>query len=198
MVKVALGSPVRSLDSQIWTQLKGLVYYAKLMVMPVGLNVEHPFAVADSPAQAAVLLSVLVLISAALLAWRGLSRWALFWLVWGGVSLAPTLLVPLNVLVNEHRLYLPLAGFAVLAGGGWSYLAHRASLRYAVLAALALAGILGFYRNRVWENELSLWGDAMAKSPGMPRVHVHLGNALRQDRQLPRARAAYEAALALK
>jgi len=33
-------------------------------------------------------------------------------------------------------------------------------------------------RNRVWQDELSLWQDAAAKSPLMPRVHVHLGNAL--------------------
>ena len=33
--------------------------------------------------------------------------------VWSGLVLLPTVIVPLNVLVNEHRLYLPLAFGAI-------------------------------------------------------------------------------------
>ena len=197
LLRAALDSPVRTLDVQIWTQLKALVFYAKLSAMPVGLNVEHQFAAATTPAHTAVLLSALVLISAIWAAWRGVSRGASFWLLWVGLSLAPTLLVPLNVLVNEHRLYLPVAALALLGGRAWAGLGSRCALRYALAAGLILFGVLSFQRNAFWENELSLWQDAVAKSPRMPRAQVHLGNALRQLGQLPGARAAYEAALDL-
>ena len=45
------------------------------------------------------------------------SRAGLFALGWGTLAWAPTFFVPLNVLVNEHRLYLPLAGLALALAG---------------------------------------------------------------------------------
>ena len=46
----------------------------------------------------------------AVVAWRALGRQEVFWVFWVAVALLPTLVVPLNLLVAERRLYLPLAG----------------------------------------------------------------------------------------
>ena len=100
-----------------------------------------------------------------------------FWLCWALVSLLPATLVPLNVLVNEHRLYLPLAGLAVLVGKLWpEKIGSRRHIAFCSILLVLLA-VHTITRNTVWENELTLWGDSAAKSPLMARPHVHLGNA---------------------
>ena len=65
------------------------------------------------------------------------------------------------------------------------------------LVLLLTCGLLTLSRNVVWSDELTLWRDAVAKSPAMPRPHAHLGNALRQVGELQRAEEAFKATLAL-
>lgn len=182
----------RGLGTHLWTQVKAGGYYLKLVWMPVGLNVEHQFAMAAHPWHLPVLCSLLLLASLAWLAWRMLPRQYGFWLAWAGIALLPATLVPLNVLVNEHRLYLPLAGLALLAGR----VAEKLDTRCALVLLIAL-GALSFQRNPVWRDELSLWADAARKSPLMPRVHVHLGEAMHQRGWLEEARQEFATALRL-
>ena len=198
LARAGWGRPVRSLDVQLWTQLKAAVYYLKLGLVPVGLNVEHQFFEAAAFWQVPVLASGLVLASLVATGWGGISRRDGFWLAWVVVTLAPSSLIPLNVLVNEHRLYLPMAGLAVAAGARWASVERSNRMKGAVLALLLALGILTWQRNRVWQDELSLWQDAVAKGPLMPRAHVHLGNARRQGGQPGAARAAFETALQLE
>jgi len=70
-------------------------------------------------------------------------------------------------------------------------------MRPAVIGLFLIWGALVFQRNQVWADELSLWGDAAARSPAMPRAHAHLGNALRDRGQWSQARNAYATALEL-
>lgn len=225
----SISEPVREGGVQFFTQTVALVYYGVLLVMPVGLNVEHQFfeqSSPEAPVVMAALLLVLSLVGLLIYHWRldlvrFLRLWigisllpvlamprrhdlALFLNLWMGIALLPVLAMPLNVLVNERRLYLVCAAFCI---GLACLLPGRltASLRLAgreVRMALALAlllscGLLTLSRNAVWSDELTLWQDAVAKSPAMPRPHAHLGNALRQVGQLQRAEEAFEATLAL-
>ena len=191
----SLGKAPRGFGDQLWTQCKGLVYYLKLLAMPVGLNVEHQFTVASGVGGTGVIPSLLLLLTLTLFCWRLGKRKELFWLGWAFVALMPASLIPLNVLVNEHRLYLPLAGLALLVGETWRSWGEMNRWPGPVLLCI-LAG-LAFQRNQVWENEFSLWQDAAAKSPGMPRVHVHRGNALLERGKRVEAKNAFETALRL-
>ena len=192
------GSP-RSLDVQLWTQLKALSLYAKLLTMPVGLNVEHQFFEAANPWQAPVVLGMCLTISTCALSWRALPRPGLFWLSWMAITLAPASITPLNVLVNEHRLYLPLAGFALMCGSLFSRRSPTELPEFRIFAVgvLFLAGLV-IQRNSFWHDERTLWEDAAAKSPLMVRPHVHLGNALRRDGQFDAAERTYRRAIELE
>ena len=185
----------RGLGDQLWTECKGLVYYFKLLAMPVGLNVEHQFAVASGVGETGVILSLLLLLTLAFFCWRLGKRKELFWLGWAVIVLTPASLIPLNVLVNEHRLYLPLAGLALLAGKTWR--SWEKAVRWPGVVLLLILGALVFQRNQVWEDELSLWQDAAAKSPEMPRVHVHRGNALLERGKRVEAKKAFETGIRL-
>jgi len=102
---------------------------------------------------------------------------------WGLVAMLPVMVVPLNVLVNERRLYLPCAAFciglALLLRSKWARRMKIGGqdLGIGLMALILLGyGLLSFERNRVWKDNFSLWEDAVSKAPKMPRVHLYLGN----------------------
>lgn len=193
----ALGDPVRSLAAQLWTQCKALPYYLKLWVVPHGLTVEHDFAVSTTPVDLTVLASAALVASAAAVV-VALGGWRARLLgAWGLLALAPASLVPLHVLVNEHRLYLTTACLAVGAALLWPRLRR---LRPALPVALVLVVILATLsreRARVWDDDLTLWGEAVQRSPFAYRAHMHLGGALEARGDLVAALDRYRRAVEL-
>ena len=193
-LEASLAEPVRGLGEQLATQVKAVAYYAQLIVIPVRLSVEHPFTVAENWVAAPVLIAGAGLVSMLFLVSRKplllmLSSWAL-------LPLIPASLMPLNVLVNEHRLYLPLAFLGVsLAVGMGRWVGPRGLVL--LLVALGLATALCYDRSRVWRDELTLWTDAVRKAPGMYRAHMHLGGALEEVGRTTEALDRYDQALAL-
>jgi len=179
----AVGEPVRDLSTQWATQAKAAVFYLWTLVEPVHLSVEPQFAAASGWGEGPVGLALVLLASAGVVLWRGGNRLALCCAGWAALALLPTSLVPLNVLVNENRLYLPLAGLCLGLGGLCPWLPQG---RVWLLGLLPLVGLcLG--RNAVWQDEVSLWSDAVRKGPGMARAHVNLGKAYLESEQYQEA-----------
>lgn len=200
----AFGDPVRPLAHQLWTQLKAVPYYAHLLAVPSGLSVEHDFAVAVTWADPVVLLSTAVLLSLTLLWWpRARSRFGLLG-AWAALALVPASLVPLNVLVNEHRLYVASACLAIAAGvamgpnlGGFRHGVRGRPLRAAGLLLLAILAVLSHQRSRVWDSELALWSAAVRRAPHAYRAHMHLGGALEAEGDIAAALDGYRQAAVL-
>ena len=192
----ALGHPVRDLAPQIYTQIKALPYYLQLVAVPVHLNVEHGFHVSEVLWEAPVLLPALLLLSVFLALRR--RRQAALVCAWTILPLLPSSIVPLNVLVNEHRLYLPLASSAI---GVAMLAATRIDMRrvrlLAAVTVMACLAVLTAKRNRVWESELTLWNAAVRQSPGMYRSQMHLGGALEASGRVEEAVKRYQRAVEL-
>ena len=181
----SLDNRVRETAPQLLTQVEALVYYLKLLFWPHGLNVEHQFFVQENVAPELVFACMLLAAAAAALVWAYRRRWylPLFLNLWALLALLPTLVMPLNVLVNERRLYIPCAAFCLFLA--WAL--RTSSLRRRVgpwtvgrVLTLVLVfgyGLLTFERNQVWKTDYSLWTDAVHKAPKMPRNHLYLGNA---------------------
>ncbi|MFH1572280.1 MAG: tetratricopeptide repeat protein [Gemmatimonadota bacterium] len=193
LLRAVVEAPVRSQAVQLGTQAKAAVHYLKLLAVPTQLNVHHPFRAAGL--DPAVVASVLFVASAAALLWhwRHRARRTVLALAWMAVTLSPTVIVPLNILVNDHRLYLPLAGAALLPGlavprGGRG----ARALVWATLAALA---VLAFQRNRVWETPHTLWSDALRQAPADAVAYTHLGNYAKVQGMPQEAVGYYEKAL---
>ena len=112
----------------------------------------------------------------------------------GLLHMLPTLVMPLNVLVNDRRAYVPMA----MACIGIPALAMRFApplpLRAVVVATLLIVAGLSAGRNQVWAEEGTLWSEAVARSPQMPRPHLFHGNAFK-DRALHTQDAAQQSAL---
>lgn len=191
----SLGQDVRPMDEQIYTQTKALVYYLKLVAMPIGLSVEHAFSEATNLTDGTVFSSALLLVTVVALVIKSVHTLptASLGVMWFFAGLSLTFLFPLNVLVSEHRLYLPFIGLLVLLSG----VVRRTHIRAPVNAVLAIAMLLMCVshtqaRNAVWVDEHSLWKDAVTKAPGMFRAQGNLGLALYNRGELPAARQALE------
>lgn len=191
-----IDAPVRSFAQQTATQVLALPYYVKLVMGLQGQSVEHQFFVRDWHGLVPWLSAVCVL-SVGVIGggWLwGHQRRAFFYAGWALLALLPTLVVPLNMLVNERRLYLPLVALtalAVLLPLRWS---QRAKGAVAVAIACVL-GALAAQRSAVWQSEWTLWNDARDKAPLMVRPHVKIGVELRTRGDLPGALASYQRAL---
>jgi tetratricopeptide (TPR) repeat protein len=177
----SLQQDVREPLSQWLTQLTALVWYAALLAVPTRLNVEPQFAVQPG-------LTVVVLVAAwVVLVWSGALLWSarrrhgrvVFLLALPVLHLLPTLIVPLNVLVNERRAYLPAAvvclGVALLT----RHRLRRQTRQPLVVAGVAVLALLSWQRGRAWADETSLWTAAVEAGPRMPRSHLYLGNAFK-------------------
>jgi tetratricopeptide (TPR) repeat protein len=187
--------------SYLITQLVVVTDYLRLLVVPLGQNLDHDVPVRQSLLEPRVAASLALLAALAALAavlYRRTARpgtpGALdpaarlvgFGIAWFFLALVvESSVIPITDLMYEHRVYLPSAGLLVAAATAFAALARRvggvAPARATVVtgAAVALAfAVATLARNTVWQDDLSLWSDAALKSPGKPRPFVNLGTAL--------------------
>ena len=177
IVGKALLEPVRSHFVQWATQIKALSFYLWTVIQPVQLSVEPQFQLARSLLDWPVVLAGAMVLSLVLLALWGRAHKPVvaFGMAWFFLTLLPSSLVPLFVLVNEHRLYLPMAGAALAFG---ALLPQRRPWTWALGAGLLAIFLLHcIQRNEVWKSEETLWADAVARGPAMARPHANLGKA---------------------
>lgn len=103
--------------SYFLTESRVMIRYLRLLILPVGLNLDYDFASSHSIFEIRVIASLLVLICLAAGAWhfrrrQPLAAFAVFWFF---ITLLPTSsFVPIRDVIFEHRLYLPLAGSCLL------------------------------------------------------------------------------------
>jgi tetratricopeptide (TPR) repeat protein len=183
------------------TQVAVVAEYLRLLVLPVGQNLDHDIPVYHSFLAPRIVVSAAILLSlagvAAWLYWRssprdagrGLDpavRLAAFGVAWFFLTLlVESSVIPILDVMNEHRVYLPSVGaFAAVAAGGALLLGRVQRARpgrLTCLAALFLSVILAvatLRRNAVWADDISVWADAASKSPGKARPFYNLGSAL--------------------
>ena len=185
------GSKVSPLNETIswWvyglTQLRVIQTYFRLMIFPVGQNLDHYFPVSTTWLDGGVLFGAGLI---GLLTWIAIKtwqtqRWISFSLGWMGITLLiESSIVPIADVIFEHRLYLTLLGFSWLAVGGLLQLLQSAAgKKWRGLIILVIAGAYGFMtfqRNKIWANEFTLWGDVVHKSPQKARGYFSLGTAI--------------------
>ena len=203
LLKSMSGAP-RGIFAQVFTQIKALVYYLYMIIMPVSLNIEHQFFVSESLFNLDVFICVMFLISLGVILFFVVKRQFYFWVIFGITFLLPTLIMPLNVLVNEHRLYMPLVAFSMGVGYTVNKRFRYQSLLYVGVqgigtARLVILGLifcsLVIQRNSSWKTEELLWNDSRIKSPGMVRPWVFWGIALGKSGNMNSAEIAYKTAL---
>ncbi|MGD8993526.1 MAG: tetratricopeptide repeat protein [Desulfobacterales bacterium] len=186
---------------RVLTEFRVVIFYLSLLLWPhpSRLNLEHDFTLSYSlfdPVTTALSLGLLLglLVLGVVLAPR--QRILSFCLLWFLGNLVIESSVIGLELVFEHRLYMP-SMFMILAVVMLfcRYVRHR-WLQAMLLAAVVMAGALGtFERNKVWQDEVTLLRDCIAKSPRKARSYYNLGIALAERGHADEAIKHYRAAL---
>ena len=183
----------------ILTQSTVVVKYLRLLILPVGQNVDYDYPIYDSLLSAPVMGSLIfltLLLGFVLYAFlwslrktvecNECGRWPLvasFGALWFFLTLSiESSVIPLTDVIFEHRLYLPNVGAATCASALLFYLFRRFEVKRVALAtAVALLvvalplGVAAHKRNEVWADDLVFWTDIVRKSPAKLRPHYNLG-----------------------
>jgi Tfp pilus assembly protein PilF len=181
-------------------QPRSIAAYAGLFLFARGQNLDRDVSPPRSVTDPATLASIVFLVALPIAAWRlrHASPTASFGLLFFLLALAPTSsVVPSADLFFEHRAYLPMAGLALAVGAaaGAIHRRHPAASWLGIGIVVIALSAATVRRNAVWDTELSLWSDAVAKSPAKARPHVNLGLALQNAGRLDEAERHYRRAL---
>jgi tetratricopeptide (TPR) repeat protein len=185
------------------TQFKVLAMYLRLLVVPVGQNLDHDIPLSNSLLEASTASSLLFLLIILFTGWKlfGKARVVSFGIFWFFLTLLPeSSLIPIRDVMVEHRLYLPMVGFALLLPSLAFSLARAVPIRVITSALVLLVGwhgMLSIERNRVWKNDWTLWNDVIQKSPNKARGYSNRGIANLSAGALERAIADYNYAIRL-
>jgi tetratricopeptide (TPR) repeat protein len=170
----------------LFTQFRVVFLYLKLLLVPLGLNLDRDITPSHSLWEHFSWLGLLgiLLLAAALVRYHrrfpAVAFGALFFLV----TLAPSAAYPKLDFAAERWLYLPSIGFYV-AGLVLLYrLLGSPRVVVAAVAALTVAySIATYQRSTVWADDLRLWRDTAEKSPGkarpwawLSRIYIGRGN----------------------
>ena len=230
---------------RIFTFLKVLLVYFKLLVIPTGLHMERSMDPQLSFWNWSVLLGGLIILGIVLVGFvlyrrenskfEGVisdandakkhanytkkdsqhsheirilaSRVWLFGFGWFFVALAPVSgITPINALIYEHWLYLPLIGFFFVVS---YYLAklivflknnHKTALLGILIAVLA--GYFAFFsaqaikRNILWGKPIPFYQDILKYEPDSVRINNNIGNMYYNEGNIAKAEESYRKAVA--
>jgi tetratricopeptide (TPR) repeat protein len=192
-----------TLEQRLFTEFRVVVFYISLLFFPhpSRLNMDHHFVLSQALWDpAATLLSLVFLVSlivlAIILAKR--ERFLSFCILWFlGNLLIESSVIGLEI-IFEHRTYLP----SMMAVPGIVFVCSRMLKNVWLQRALAVAVILllgmwTFQRNIIWQDEVKLRRDSVAKSPNKPRAHAILANILERNKEFDEAAVYYSNALEL-
>jgi hypothetical protein len=183
------------------TQLRVMVTYIRLVFLPINQNLDYDYPISRSIFELPTLISFVflsgILFSAKqLYANHKLMAFSIFWFF---LSLLPeSTFLPIQDVIFEHRLYLPMVGGSIFLLSGLYYLCgrHDLSLMVKVLTVLIICyALLTYQRNQVWGSEFSLWDDAAKKSPYKTRPYDNRGVAYGQQGHLTQAIADFNQAI---
>jgi len=155
----------RTVMENLSTQSRVIGAYVLMFLWPFDLCVYRDVRVSHTPWEAGVIAGAVVILGMLWAAWRLRAKnpTASFGLVWFLVALAPTSsIIPLNQVMNEHRLYWPGVGLAFVLG---AFVRGRRVAVPWVVATACIAGAVTAQRNTEWHDSLSLWESAVRTSP---------------------------------
>ena len=199
--------PGNNYFTAIYTTSRIFVWYIWKLMFPVSLAVADVVRLVTSltdPTVAGSIILLLLLLTAAVLLYRTYPVLS-FGILWFFLTLIPVSnLVPALHFKAERYLYLPSIGYClILASLLWMlhiYASKRwPSAKWGIVALASLIslsyGILTFDRNFDWKDDLTIFTDAVRKSPYTREAYAELGVTYREMKRYREAEAALLAAL---
>jgi len=178
--------------SYLCTQFNVLVIYLRLLFLPIGQNLDYQYPFKTGFFDGYTPLAFVFLIGViAIGIWNIRKRPVIaFGIFWFFITLSvESSLIPIQDALFEHRLYLPMFGFALIATYlVFHFLSKRISWAVAISVVLILSlGTATYLRNRVWKDSISFWTDVVLKTPLNAGAHSSLGLALQENERIEEA-----------
>ncbi|MEK7659546.1 MAG: tetratricopeptide repeat protein [Patescibacteria group bacterium] len=197
-----------NLSFRLFTFGSALVEYFKILFVPVGLHMERSLLVNTSFFQWPVYLAAIIVLGILYLVFHFYKRekiWFFSW-SWFFAALAPVSgIIPINAIIYEHWLYLPMIGFAALAGFYidrlFSFLKSKNLVVSYKLLVVSLIIYFSFFavqsirRNIIWGNPVKFYEDILKYSPSSVRIMTNLGNLYSARGDLARAEDLFKRAI---
>lgn len=176
-----VGQDVLAPLAYLQAQGRALWLYARLTVLPAGLNFDHEIGGAEGlDAYGLIGLLAIAALAAACLFWSRREP-MMFFPLGALILLAPTSsIAPLGDVAAERRMLLPLLCLAPVAAVLAGRVLTDRRLSIALTAAALLLGASTHRRAQVWQEAETLWSDTAEQSPSKARPKVHLARALEE------------------
>jgi len=189
------------------TFTKVLWIYAQLLLAPFPLYMERDTELVTSFVSIWTAMTVIFLSTLAFLGWQELRRkktvWIWFGLGWFFVTISPVSgLIPINGVLYEHWLYLPMVGFFITAIGVFKlfferFLKNHYEITRNVFGIIVTIFILLTLRqNYLWGTPIRFY-EHLLRYTESARTHNNLAMAYADDKQLEKSIEQYDAAIAL-
>ena len=190
-----------SMAERVLTQPRVVLHYISLIFYPEPgrLNLDYDFPLSYSlVSPATTLIAILVIIGMVGLAIYSARKNRLFsfcilWFLGNLVIESST--IPLEI-IFEHRTYLPsMLMILLLVLFLHRFVNKRRVLIVSLVAVALLFSYWTYARNKVWQDELTLWADTHKKSPNKARVNSFYGGVLSGEGRVKEAIPILENAL---
>jgi tetratricopeptide (TPR) repeat protein len=169
------------------TECRVFFSYLRLLLFPVGQNFDYDLAWSRDLSDFKTLAAVLGVLFMGVIVWHYRKCFSVgtYGLIVFMILLAPTSsFIPIKDAMVEHRLYLPMLGFVLMACELIMHLTLEKPATIVLTSTVVIIASLATYqRTRVWASEAALWEDTAAKSPNKLRVYDHLVHGLLQERR---------------
>jgi len=160
-----------SSENYFLTQFRVISTYWRLLILPYGQHLDHYFPLSESFFELWTILGFLfnlLVISIGFLTLKKhpIISLGIFWFY--TTLLIESSVIPIRDVIFEHRLYLPIFGFVLIVLYIVFEFINKKYFEYILLLLIAITllySYLSYQRNRVWQNDGTLWTDTIRKSP---------------------------------
>lgn len=191
-----------------------IAFYIKLLLLPFHLNADYVVPFSTSLVNTSFWLAVFLFVAIGVFSFRlrFQNKHIFFSILWFFVALIPVMnIIPLGNIMAERYLYIPGAGFSMIAGSFFSkrqvrytpgsgiHLNTPLPVLFVFILFFILPGnaCLTFKRNNDWKDGLWLWSNTTITSPNSFRAHINLGNAYEKKGLNAAAFEEYQKALSI-
>lgn len=190
---------------RLFTFFRILTIYFGLLFVPFNLHMERTAEIATSFFSPSVVLGAILFFGLLGLAFQGFRKYPIlsFGIFWFfiGISVTSNLAVPINGLLYEHWLYLPLIGIFLALVWLGMVLGQKYGIKEILLVLfiiyLIFFGILTIKRNRDWRNPIVFYEQVLGYAPDSYRVLNNLGMAYSDVKDYNKAEENYVKAINL-
>ena len=180
--------PGDSFTTNIFVMLKAVPIYLSVIFLPFNLSVEHKIIIPTTFFQAPVIfgfLAVIIFVVISIYSYKK-SKPVFFWLLFSTVTFLPTSnIIPMQNIIAERYLYLPLIGICVLLALFLEKIAgigrrHLSAVYVAAFCIVIFFSGLTIIRNCDWKDDFTFYSKTLKQNPDSPGANINMATLYRE------------------